>query len=361
MEHTFPGHAPKPKGYFLAVPYFRNQILEGTNEGHQEWRRVQVEKVLNSFDEAKKVMSPEGIQMLYTHLREDSWNKNATRPSDLPAFKHVMGTGHNGDKSSLYYPNLFIIQAVFVPQNGRIPSAIQQLYRQMSLHWDQEVTCGRKFYPHLEDTHKERELMLGNKSESRDTQGKSIQRSVVDLTSPSNESIEINDMIYVSQPKTANPLAPNLSRQRSGEVGQNSGIRVAASTGDAIQGILNSIESCIEQITVQIEKLKESQQRDLELEERVMEIRHHQLKARTADQEFHIYESQASVCRDEAEDYMSQAKRLESRARRCLYQKRIHSPRAEQLTSELLGYQGPSKKRPATDAGHQPNKRTRED
>ncbi|KAF4956667.1 hypothetical protein FGADI_3656 [Fusarium gaditjirri] len=76
-----------------------------------------------------------------------------------------MGKGtYNRGIPTLYYPEFFVIQAVFPldPSKKDIHKAVQQLYEEVSRHWATKVTPGIPFFPHLEDSDRELRLILGN-------------------------------------------------------------------------------------------------------------------------------------------------------------------------------------------------------
>ncbi|KAF5985034.1 hypothetical protein FCOIX_2295 [Fusarium coicis] len=112
----------KPTGasYILTAAQFEREITQ--HGGDIAWRRTQVDRVLNSFEEAKGYMSRDGIRELYEYLESG---------------RIVL----NGKETGI---------------------AIERMYRELSRHWLMDITPDVTFYPRLADPERERQLILGN-------------------------------------------------------------------------------------------------------------------------------------------------------------------------------------------------------
>ncbi|KAF4436336.1 hypothetical protein FACUT_6500 [Fusarium acutatum] len=107
-------------------------------------------------------MSRQAIAEIYECLGQGEWIHDAKLASCHPAYARFMGKGRF-DKS-LYYPQFFVIQAIFVPDpKGRgILESVVNLYAEVSKHWGMQATPGVPFFPRLDDSERELRLLLGN-------------------------------------------------------------------------------------------------------------------------------------------------------------------------------------------------------
>ncbi|CVL01997.1 uncharacterized protein FMAN_08120 [Fusarium mangiferae] len=141
--------------YTLTAAQFAGQVNLPNRDTAQ--RQAQVERVLLSFEQAKKQMSEEGIREVYEYLKPGKWIQSARSATDHTAYRRFLGKA--GLRSTLYYPQFFVIQAIYVDFGGHNPEAIYWLYRDLSEYWGMTITTDRPFYPRLEDSEKERRLI----------------------------------------------------------------------------------------------------------------------------------------------------------------------------------------------------------
>lgn len=97
--------------------------------------RDQIARVRNSFDQAKAVMSRQAIAEIFEYLKQGEWIHDSKLASGHPAYARFMGKGKY--EKSLYYPQFFAIQAIFIPDpKGRgILESVVNLYAEVSKHW----------------------------------------------------------------------------------------------------------------------------------------------------------------------------------------------------------------------------------
>ncbi|KAF5577761.1 hypothetical protein FPCIR_11919 [Fusarium pseudocircinatum] len=140
--------------YSLNRNYFSCEI----SKGNSQWRSSQVDSVLSSFEEAKKVMSARAIHEIHTYLISGRWIHDALTASRHPAYKTMRG--HSGGNSKgvplLYYPYFFVLQAIFPPSD-----TLGIICEDLSRHWGVRVSVYERFYPRLQDSEREMVLMTG--------------------------------------------------------------------------------------------------------------------------------------------------------------------------------------------------------
>ncbi|KAG7413703.1 hypothetical protein Forpe1208_v007115 [Fusarium oxysporum f. sp. rapae] len=143
-----------------------------------ERREEQIMRVRAAFEEAKTKMSQQAIRELCKYLEKGTWIHHSERASNHPAYRRFMGKGssYNRGVPTLYYPEFFVIQAIFPldPSKKDIHKAVQQLYEEVSSHWGTKVTPGIPSFPRLEDSDRELRLILGNQP----TQSNLVRRSM---------------------------------------------------------------------------------------------------------------------------------------------------------------------------------------
>lgn len=124
--------------------------------------RDQIARVRNSFDQAKAVMSRQAIAEIFEYLKQGEWIHESKLASGHPTYARFMGKGKY--EKSLYYPQFFAIQAIFIPDpKGRgILESVVNLYAEVSKHWGMQATPGVPFFPRLDDSEQELRLLLGN-------------------------------------------------------------------------------------------------------------------------------------------------------------------------------------------------------
>ncbi|KAF4499273.1 hypothetical protein FAGAP_4564 [Fusarium agapanthi] len=125
-------------------------------------RRDQIARVRAAFHDAKSAMSRQAIAEIFEYLEQGEWIHDARLASGHPAYARFMGKGKYS--KSLYYPQLFILQAIFIPDpKGRdILESVDNLYAEVSKHWGMQATPGVPFFPRLDDPERELQLLLGN-------------------------------------------------------------------------------------------------------------------------------------------------------------------------------------------------------
>ncbi|KAF5564924.1 hypothetical protein FNAPI_1892 [Fusarium napiforme] len=125
-------------------------------------RRDQIASVRSAFHDAKASMSRQSIAEIYEYLVQGEWIHDTKLASGHPAYSRFMGKGKY--TKSLYYPQFFVIQAMFVPDpKGRgILESVYNLYAEVSKHWGMQATPSVPFFPRLDDSEEELRLLLGN-------------------------------------------------------------------------------------------------------------------------------------------------------------------------------------------------------
>ncbi|KAG9502310.1 hypothetical protein J7337_005137 [Fusarium musae] len=242
------------------LPPFEQQITQ--HGGDIAWRRAKVDRVLASFEEAKVIMSIDGIQ-------------HCTNVGQHPVYKRFAGTDGNGLKS-LFYPHFFVIQAVFVMNGRETGSAIERMYQELSRHWLMDITPDVTFYPRLADPERERQLILGNirgacvpserqsnkHKEDKHKEDKHKELSV-HLEAAAKLSAEIQDEDEVKQQRTIDFQRMRdklrLAKQRNLEVEQElqEEIQNRRNTERSKQALQNRLEQRIDQLQYAQAQLQE--------------------------------------------------------------------------------------------------------
>ncbi|KAG9502308.1 hypothetical protein J7337_005135 [Fusarium musae] len=159
MENNDPHRAASDESN-LDQHYFSYEI----SKGDRDWRSSQVDSVLSSFEEAKKVMSAQAIQEIHKYLISGRWIHDAPSASRHPAYKHIKGqsSGPNRGVPRLYYPYFFVLHAIFPPSES-----LRIVCEEVGRHWGLQVDLYKPFYPRLQDTEREMELIMGKNPHPR--------------------------------------------------------------------------------------------------------------------------------------------------------------------------------------------------
>ncbi|KAF5634604.1 hypothetical protein F52700_5797 [Fusarium sp. NRRL 52700] len=154
--------------YVLTAAQFEREVTRPG--GDVAWRRTQVRRVLDSFEESKKEMSNQGVEEVYKYLTNSQWIQDSRKLSEHSAYRRFVGTGRHS--KSLYYGHFFVLQAIFVTNGGKIGDAVERMYDELSGHWGKLIPHDKPFYPRLADSEKERRLIMGNYQWRNDQAGK---------------------------------------------------------------------------------------------------------------------------------------------------------------------------------------------
>ncbi|PNP61141.1 hypothetical protein FNYG_14229 [Fusarium nygamai] len=140
----------------------RRDFFHEISSGDSQWRSTQVNRVLSSFEEAKKIMSTQAIQLIHEYLKSGKWIHDGLTASRHPAYKVMKGhSGGNGGRRLLYYPYFFVIQAIF-PSTDALGIVCEDIGR----HWGVRISIHEPFYPRLQDSEKEMDLIMGKNASS---------------------------------------------------------------------------------------------------------------------------------------------------------------------------------------------------
>ncbi|RBQ70942.1 hypothetical protein FVER14953_09270 [Fusarium verticillioides] len=270
---------PTGATYVLTAAQFEQQITQ--HGGDIAWRRAQVDRVLASFEEAKGIMSIDGVRELHKYLESGKWIQHCTNVGQHPVYKRFAGTDGNGLKS-LFYPHFFVIQAVFVMNGRETGSTIERMYQELSRHWLMDITPDVTFYPRLADPERERQLILGNirgacvPSERQSNKHKEDKHKElsVHLEAAAKLSAEIQDEDEVKQQRTIDFQRMRdklrLAKQRNLELEQElqEEIQNRRNTERSKQALQNRLEQRIDQ-------LQDAQAQLQEISHKLVESRQH--------------------------------------------------------------------------------------
>ncbi|KAF5978948.1 hypothetical protein FBULB1_5976 [Fusarium bulbicola] len=144
-------HSTADDPYNLTESDFSEQI----SGKHAGWRTIQVKRVLTSFEEAKMVMSTQAIREIHEYLKSGMWIRDDHRPSKHITYNAIKRKSR-GSGGSMYYPFFFVFQAIF-------PSTkpLRVICDDVGRHWDARVSKDEPFYPRLDDSKKELDLIKG--------------------------------------------------------------------------------------------------------------------------------------------------------------------------------------------------------
>ncbi|KAG5758804.1 hypothetical protein H9Q72_013068 [Fusarium xylarioides] len=205
--------ASVPTSYDLTPSHFAEQISQPGKD--TDWRHTQVCRVLSSFEDAKKVMLEDGIKMIFDYLEDGRWIDDGAYPTDHLVYRRFMGRkGGDNETPTLFYPEFFVIQAIFGVGVFKVLNTVKQVYQVMSEHWGVDITPEKFFYPRLDDSIEEHLLMLGTykpqfnmntshvapyetKGDGRDTnlQLRALQRQNVELRQQVQEQDEHQQLV----------------------------------------------------------------------------------------------------------------------------------------------------------------------
>ncbi|KAF5681891.1 hypothetical protein FCIRC_5320 [Fusarium circinatum] len=149
---------PTGATYVLTAAQFAGQVNQPGGDPVQ--RQAQIERVLASFEQAKKQMREDMVGELHRYLDSGKWIQSSQNASGHTAYKRFMGK--SGYTHSLHYGHLLVIQAMYVQGGMPIHDAIFNMYQAISGYWDMAITPDKPFYPRLADSQRERRLILGN-------------------------------------------------------------------------------------------------------------------------------------------------------------------------------------------------------
>lgn len=141
----------------LTPSQFENEIATGNTL----WRRTQVDRVLESFEAAKRVMSRQGIHQVYVFLEAGRWISGRSSISNHIAYRALREQRNFKTNSCFHYPRFFVVQAIYGSKNTPIPDCFIKLCLDMSHYWGIRINPSTPFYPRLEDSEKELALMKG--------------------------------------------------------------------------------------------------------------------------------------------------------------------------------------------------------
>lgn len=191
--------------YNLTRDYFSYEI----SKGDLDWRSSQVDSVLSSFEEAKKVMSAQAIHEIHKYLKAGRWINDAPSASRHPAYKHIKGqsSGPKRGVRLLYYPHFFVLHAIFPPSES-----LRIVCEEFGRHWDLQVDVHEPFYPRLQDTEREMELIMGKNPRPRGQVGRSSRSQFSTALFPvthggNSETEDQKDSIQVATDTAHNPPA----------------------------------------------------------------------------------------------------------------------------------------------------------
>ncbi|KAG5758803.1 hypothetical protein H9Q72_013067 [Fusarium xylarioides] len=185
------------------------------SKGDRQWREVQVWRILSSFEEAKAVMSPPAIRILYNYLRVGDWIDDATVPSSHPAYRSIVGRKRRGlCHPYYYYPYFFVLQAIYPATSG-----LKKICRSFLQFWGVHITPKEAFYPRLENPRREYALIMGRhprddsvgKAASPATPTTTKQSSMVSAQSSTVTSQQSSDQQVTNTAAAAQPEAPSSS------------------------------------------------------------------------------------------------------------------------------------------------------
>ncbi|KAF5626768.1 hypothetical protein F25303_11010 [Fusarium sp. NRRL 25303] len=152
MEKNKSRHTANAKYNLTRLDFFHE-----ISNGDSQWRSTQVDRVLSSFQEAKKIMSTQAIHLIHEYLKSGRWIHDGLTASRHPAYKVMKGhSGGNGGRPLLYYPYFFVIQAIF-PSTDALRIVCEDIGR----HWGVRISIHEPFYPHLQDSEREMDLIMG--------------------------------------------------------------------------------------------------------------------------------------------------------------------------------------------------------
>ncbi|CVL01999.1 uncharacterized protein FMAN_08121 [Fusarium mangiferae] len=206
--------------YSLTRQDFSHEI----STGNSQWRSSQVDRVLSSFEEAKKVMSELAIHEIHKYLKSGRWIHDALTVSRHPAYKAIKGySGGNSRGFSLfYYPYFFVLQATFEPSE-----TLGNLCEDIGRHWGLRVNAYEPFYPRPQDPEREINLIFGKDPLPRRQVERSSQSTYspavftlnrhgnFDVEDPKDSIQEANDTIRTSQsvPASASDTLRNYDEE----------------------------------------------------------------------------------------------------------------------------------------------------
>ncbi|KAM0313852.1 hypothetical protein ACHAPQ_011946 [Fusarium lateritium] len=131
------------------------------SSGETHWRKIQVARVLSSFEAAKRVMSRQAIHQVYTFLIAGRWTSASSKTSEHVVYRALRRRDRYATPKRFHYPRFFVVQAIHGLTGEPIAECFQSLCREMSQHWGIPINPTKPFYPRLKDSEKELALMRG--------------------------------------------------------------------------------------------------------------------------------------------------------------------------------------------------------
>ncbi|KAF5544442.1 hypothetical protein FMEXI_6555 [Fusarium mexicanum] len=197
--------------YNLNRDYFPYEI----SAGDPDLRSSQVDSVLSSFEEAKKVMSAQAIHEIHRYLKAGRWIHDAPSTSRHPAYKHIKGqsSGPNRGVPRFYYPYFFVLHAIFPPSES-----LRTVCEDMGRYWGLRVSVYEPFYPRLQDSEREMDLIMGKGPHARRqvVRPPQSQYSPAVFTPTQDGSLEIEDQkdsiqVATDTVRTSQPVPTSAS------------------------------------------------------------------------------------------------------------------------------------------------------
>ncbi|KAF4956666.1 hypothetical protein FGADI_3655 [Fusarium gaditjirri] len=228
-------------------PYIltRHDFIHEISAGDSEWRSTQVDRVISSFEEAKKVMRAQAIHEIHKYLKSGRWIRDVLTASRHPAYKLIKGhSGSNRDGPTLYYPYFFVIQAIFEPSD-----AFRTICQDMSRYWGLEVDIYEPFYPRLQDTEREMELIMGKQPGPRRQVEPPSQNHYSPAVFTPNQDVDSE----VEEPQGSIQVAPDAA---------HASYPVPASAADTLRGYDKEVASIRNEFEQRLVKLQAQIQQD---------------------------------------------------------------------------------------------------
>ncbi|KAM0078983.1 hypothetical protein ACKRZS_008852 [Fusarium odoratissimum] len=315
---------PIGAAYTLTVAQQTGQVNQ--RGGSVAVRRAQVVRVLASFEEAKKYMSKDGIEEVHKYLRTGQWVRDHTNAGSHPAYKRFVGSG--GYKRTLYYPQFFVIQAIYTLNGRQIGNAVERMYEELSGHWGKFIPSDKPFYPRLADPDKECRFIMGD-YRWRDFQvGRQASNNTIHVTIPEakGHAAALND----------NNNTNNKQKVLDGYLRAAAQLSAELNTESQLKGRDRKVQLLQDQ-------LRDSQQRNADLQRQVQEqtkLRRHaehqtqmsQNRLKERREQLQDAQDQLQDTQRRLEDSRLYAKGLEDKQD----QTKTHVARHQQISMEII-------------------------
>ncbi|KAL5585453.1 hypothetical protein FOVSG1_014842 [Fusarium oxysporum f. sp. vasinfectum] len=252
----------------------------------------QIARVRDAFDQTKNFMSQQAIAELCEYLGQGEWIHDAKRASNHPAYARFMGKGRF--KKSLYYPQFFVIQAIFVPDpEGRgILEAVDKLYAEVSKHWGMQATPGVPFFPRLEDSERELRLLLGN----HPMLSKQARRTTAPIRPSPAAPIVAGASPGPGRRTTGSPITRDSITITPGPSTSNNSHGTAADSLSHISPYLIDINTKLKEYEQYIENLEQTvKEKEEEVKDRDFQLNNLGYKRRFEDAQQQLHETQQEL------------------------------------------------------------------